>query len=724
MSDEQYQISQEATLETSVKFLAFSELVANRHERKYGIPGKDEIRNAAYRVFKEALQQLSAPNKSNNILLVGKVQSGKTSNLEALTALAFDNGFNLMIIYGGYDSSLLDQTTRRFKDTFDVSEELDEILEGGTPAVFSTSGNHLSITAIDNDLIEELHEAGVPIIITAMKRPGGLEDVNAFLNRIDRTSVKAFVIDDEGDQASLNICRDKENDASATYAQICEMKQLLGDPLYFSVTATPHANIFLSAVSKLRPDSIHLLYPGKGYCGAESYRPDSDSLTIIPDDISDHIDVNQMPPSLRRALNYFIVASAIMRSRTLRNSDMIIHAFRETKHHKTIYNWVTVFIDQLKYIFNEDETEEVQAFLSICETTFRTEFSTEIQDSIAFDDLQDHIKKVIKGTHVVLQNSGGKRTQSKAQVKHNIIHIGGDLLQRGITFKNLVTTYFTRWPKDGGNMDTNLQRARWFGYRMSYLDLCRVFTTSEISDELFALAEVDENLWDQFEEIESGEKDIRDVIIEADSTRERPTRKQAADYRIVRFRSNWIKQKNGVFERHILASNNDRVENLLKGLTFSEGYFGSAQASKTTCSFAYAPTSQVIAMFESLEGIFDDLSFSINDIRRVLTDEEIPIIKMSHFDTGRKRSFYSTPNSMFTRIKALHQGADSSVPEEVDYQGDKYVLVDRSRANLQIFRIIPLHEKTERLMDTQYMFALYVPSEKAYFIPEWGLGQQ
>lgn len=129
-------------------------------------------------------------------------------------------------------------------------------------------------------------------------------------------------------------------------------------------------------------------------------------------------------------------------------------------------------------------------------------------------------------------------------------------------------------------------------------------------------------------------------------------------------------------------------------------------------------------MFESLEGIFDDLSFSINDIRRVLTDEEIPIIKMSHFDTGRKRSFYSTPNSMFTRIKALHQGADSSLPEEVDYQGDKYVLVDRSRANLQIFRIIPLHEKTERLMDTQYMFALYVPSEKAYFIPEWGLGQQ
>ena len=723
-TEEQYQISQDAILETPIKFRVFSEIVANRHERKYGIAGKDEIRKAAYRVFKEALQQLSAPDMSNNILLVGKVQSGKTSNLEALTALAFDNDFNLMIIYGGYDNNLLDQTTSRFKETFGAFEDLDEILEAGAPVVFSTSRDRLSITDIDNELFKELHEAKIPIIITAMKRRGGLEDVNAFLKRVDRTLVKALVIDDEGDQASLNICRDKENDASATYAQICEMKHLLGDPLYFSVTATPHANIFLSAVSKLRPDSIHLLYPGKGYCGAESYRPDSNSLTIIPDDISDHIDVKQMPPSLRRSLFYFIVASAIMRSRALKNSDMIIHAFRETKHHETIYNWVTNFIGHRKFIFSENETDEIQAFLSACEITFRTEFPAEVQDTIAFAELQGHIIKVIESTHVVLQNSGGKRTQSKARVKRNIIYIGGDLLQRGITIKYLVTTYFTRWPKGGGNMDTNLQRARWFGYRMPYLDLCRVFTTSEISDELFALAEVDENLWDQFEEIESGEKGIRDVIVEAGSTRERPTRRQAADYRIVRFRSNWIKQKNGVFDRRILASNNEHVENLLKGLIFSEGCFGSAQASKTTCSFAYAPTSQVIAMFESLEGIFDDLSFSINDIRRVLTDEEIPIIKMSHFDTGRKRSFYSTPNSMFTRIKALHQGADSSLPEEVDYQGDKYVLVDRSRANLQIFRIIPLHEKTERLMDTQYMFALYVPSEKAYFIPEWGLGQQ
>ena len=57
-------------------------------------------------------------------MLVGKVQSGKTSNLELLTALAFDNGYNILVIYGGYDTSLLKQTTERFMDTFDASGEI------------------------------------------------------------------------------------------------------------------------------------------------------------------------------------------------------------------------------------------------------------------------------------------------------------------------------------------------------------------------------------------------------------------------------------------------------------------------------------------------------------------------------------------------------------------------------------------------------------------------
>lgn len=716
---EQYEIMQDETASRSVTYGKYSQLVASKHKNDYGESGQQNIRKAVHRVFVEALDQIDNTNMSNNVLLVGKVQSGKTSNLEALTALAFDNGFNLMIIYGGYDTNLLAQTTSRFKATFDVSADFDDVFDNATPVVFSTGANDLSIADIDSEILEEFNEARVPIILTAMKRPHGLNAVNDFLRRVDLAQMKCLVIDDEGDQASLNISKDKRSDASATYAKICEMKQLLGDPLYFSVTATPHANIFLSSLSALRPDSIHLLYPGAGYCGTDSYRPDSDAMAIIPDEMSDCIETGVMPQSLKRALKYFIVASAIMWSRSIRTSDMIVHAFREQKHHETIYNWVDQYIGQLKYIYSENEAVEKRVFLSECRDTFNKEFSHSVQEAIAFENLEKYITKVVKGTYVVLQNSMGKSTQGKAQIRHNVIYIGGDLLQRGLTFKKLVTTYFTRWPKDGGNMDTNLQRARWFGYRESYIDLCRVFTTSEISDELFALAGVDDDLWDQFEEIESGEKGIRDVIIEADSTRQRPTRKQAADYEVVRFRSNWIKQKIGVFDKRLIASNNESVDALLKELSFVAGRFGSVGETQETCSYAYAPANAVIKMLDSLQGIYDEKAFRLDDIKRVIGNETIPVIKMSFFESGRRRSFYFSPSDMYNHIKALHQGADRVRAEDVVYRGDKYVIADKSKVNLQIFKIVPLHEGHIQEEETQYMFALFVPGDRSYFIPSW-----
>ena len=90
------------------------------------------------------------------MLLVGKVQSGKTSNLELFTALAFDNGFNLVVIYGGYDNTLLGQTTTRFKKTFDIPNETD--YSTGTPVVFS-SDDSAQLLTVDDEIIEDLLEA-------------------------------------------------------------------------------------------------------------------------------------------------------------------------------------------------------------------------------------------------------------------------------------------------------------------------------------------------------------------------------------------------------------------------------------------------------------------------------------------------------------------------------------------------------------------------------------
>lgn len=59
------------------------------------------------------------------------------------------------------------------------------------------------------------------------------------------------------------------------------------------------------------------------------------------------------------------------------------------------------------------------------------------------------------------------------------IIIGGNKLSRGITIKNLITTYYCRnWASP--NMDTVNQHARMYGYRSEIKDVMRIFTTSQI----------------------------------------------------------------------------------------------------------------------------------------------------------------------------------------------------------------------------------------------------
>jgi len=57
-----------------------------------------------------------------------------------------------------------------------------------------------------------------------------------------------------------------------------------------------------------------------------------------------------------------------------------------------------------------------------------------------------------------------------------VIAVGGNSLSRGLTLEGLSTSYFLR---NSRAYDTLLQMGRWFGYRDSYGDLCRLWMTEE-----------------------------------------------------------------------------------------------------------------------------------------------------------------------------------------------------------------------------------------------------
>lgn len=58
------------------------------------------------------------------------------------------------------------------------------------------------------------------------------------------------------------------------------------------------------------------------------------------------------------------------------------------------------------------------------------------------------------------------------------IFVSGNVMSRGLTLEGLTTTYFSR-RSDDPLADTQMQMQRWFGYRGSYIDLCRVLLDAD-----------------------------------------------------------------------------------------------------------------------------------------------------------------------------------------------------------------------------------------------------
>lgn len=690
--------------------------IHDKHIESYGEYGAANIRDNITNTFREAMNQLNTPNKSNNMLLVGKVQSGKTSNLELFTALAFDNGFNLVVIYGGYDNTLLSQTTNRFKKIFDIPNDTD--YSNDTPVVFS-SDDGAQLLTVDDEIIEDLLEADKPIFLISMKRPVAMKKVNNLLSRIDKSDLNAFIIDDEGDQASLNTKKNKALDASATYAEIVTMKDLLDNPLYLSVTATPQALIFLDEYSRLRPDTIRLIEPGKGYCGVEAYHLyDSGVIELIADEDQQDLNEGVLAESLKRAIRHYIIASAIMHVRRHPTSEMIIHSHRNVSDHSNIYRMADAYVQTFKDQVLYDDAEGLDITKKEYAKTYQQLFDSEIQDNYDFDSLWVVIcKKIITRVYLILKNSAGQVTQANEGLRKHKIYIGGDLLQRGVTFPSLVTTYFSRWAKDSGNMDTNLQRARWFGYRVKWIDICKLFTSETIAREFTNLSEIETDLWEQFYSIQSGEMQIDEILIRADNTKQKPTRKNVASYNAVAFRNKWIKQRVGIFDKKQIAANNALVEDLLSGCPLQDTSAGRVDGG-TTAQYTIINRTALSTLIDHMQAIFDLEPFE----RRPLIDliessGDIPVIVMKDVDgSGRKRSFYSN-----NKIYALQQGADNKDKTKAVFLGDSHIVVDTNQINIQIYKIIPKKKDSSGnatiLTDyTQYMFAIYVPKGKKYYV--------
>ncbi len=705
------------TKKKPIKYGKYKELVSEKQKNDYGGVSARDTLSRMTKILSKSLAHKATGSSNNNVLLVGKVQSGKTSNLEMISALAFDNGFNLLIIYGGYDNFLLDQCANRFSETFEANDDTNE-----KPLLYTTEQD---LSILDNAFFETANEEKRPIIICTMKRPNALNKVNDALEGLDRTKINAFIIDDEGDQASLNtnkkhfVNEKGEPIGSATYKSICKMKRLLDNPIYFSVTATPEANIFQPDISELNPYTIHLIDPANLYTGADVFHLNSNDLIHVIDEVDDNsVGHGILINSLKGAINYYLVSSALLLERGINSTEMIIHSYREKNWHKQLTNMVERYIKNIYDCVRNENREDLEYCYGEIEKIYNNSlFSEETLKNHPWNDhLKSLIRKVIKkNVKTIMQNSDGKIDPKQLKSFRYKIYIGGDLLQRGITFKHLICTYFSRWAKKG-NMDTNLQRARWFGYRSSYIDLCKVFTTNEIKEEFKHLANIEDDLWSQFSMIEKGQMTLGDIVINADETNLNPTRSSVANFKKTKFAQSWNNQHYASFDSTQIRKNNEALEKLFS-LYENHMYdiFQGRLDNKTSAHAANISKTDFFNFIESTDYIFETNPFNgINNLKTAFKNfNEICFEFMygNGLNDCRIRSF-----SQEGKVSALQQGADSIDIEKQKYKGDAYVIGRTDVPCIQVFNVLPEINGEPRPEYRQFMYSIHFPVQSTSFI--------
>lgn len=447
-------------------------------------------------IFDNAAKTLSyCPNPKDDSknqktgLLIGKVQSGKTSNFISLAALAFDNGYDIAIILGGTKKPLVNQNSGRIKEYFESVKE--------TVNVLSTNENKDYLT-IEN-ITQLTQEMNHKIIIVALKSSAQINFLSNLFKKEDFSNHSpVLIIDDEGDEYSLNtqVYKGKQ---SSTYKAILNLKKSLNRNCFISVTATPQANLLISTLDELSPDFGLLLPPGKGYCGLDVFHSDSTYTVEIPSDEEPLISEG-IPNSLKEALADFFVACGIQRCRTekIKKMSMLIHISQLKNDHEQEFRKVVSLKNEWKTKSSDKQDTAYSSLKILLQKSYEKYKSTTVKNIPSFDEAEEFILSAIKNSQVHKVNGDSVPNGTDEFYDYNI-YVGGTMLGRGLTLKGLCITYITRTAKGESSVDTVQQRARWFGYKADILDLCRIYAVSKILEEFRKIRDHENDLWQTIE---------------------------------------------------------------------------------------------------------------------------------------------------------------------------------------------------------------------------------
>lgn len=433
-------------------------------------------------------------------IAVGYVQSGKTLSFTTLTALAADNNWRIIIYLTGTKTNLKEQTSSRLRSDllFDDNQYY---------KIFADA------TISDRNRVKNFMEIGEEALLFPILKH--YKHINSLAQIFEDPEIKNLVtnfgvviIDDEADQASFNTFAKKnagreeweDDDFSRTYSAILRLKRALPNHSYIQYTATPQAAFLIDNNDILSPKYHTVLTPGKGYTGGKYFFKNTERnlLHIIPDEEIYHFSRNpltEIPASLLEALRQFIISVAIIVIKEKRQPflSMMVHIDGRRDTNETFEQWISNNLQDYLEILRAPEGDPGKVpFINSLRQSFDS--ITQFMDNPPlFEDILPLIPRTILRIQCHLVQGDTDNNIDWNSEKGHIL-IGADMLNRGFTIERLSMSYMPRTSAGRSTADTIEQRCRFFGYKMPYIDVCRVFLSSKSKDEYTAYVEHEEVL--------------------------------------------------------------------------------------------------------------------------------------------------------------------------------------------------------------------------------------
>jgi hypothetical protein len=414
-------------------------------------------------------------------LVYGRIQSGKTRAMITTTAMAFDNGFRIVVVMTSNINDLVNQTHG------DFSRVLQRVL----------------VLTKDDELSEEIDNADLDlssvdgrILIITSKGNTSLNNVIDFLSAIEAKKFPLLIFDDEGDQASLDTNtykRSKTGDLTLEKSPINKLifriRTEFPASVYVSVTGTPQGVLLQTASSDNKPSFIDMLPPGQGYIGGDSFfstpEPEDNSghlISIVPNEDKSRIlnPASAFPDGLRDAIVFFLLSASAAQVNLNwpangKGFQFLCHPSLKNNEQGRARSRISWYLTEIrKILLGQPDTLGIIPSFRAQHRILQTQLG--IANTPSLPVLQKIIDQEIRGIEILVINfSNSKRKGIEYGPSFNFL-IGGNTLGRGIAIPNLLVTYYVRQSVTS-QMDTMHQHARMFGYREATLKYTKLFTT-------------------------------------------------------------------------------------------------------------------------------------------------------------------------------------------------------------------------------------------------------